>query len=431
MAGYHHRWSPGNHTLLLVSRLTDAFEARDPAAPSTYLPLNPQRSPGTFGADLAYQADLTLYSTELQQIWRLPTLPLGGTLGVRYQLGEFPTTDRRERPTGLPRFPPIAAVDPLQDVTVTPGFHRFSFYSYQDYEVIADRLWLTGGLAVDTMEYPRNHRFSPVSAAEERTEMVAPKAGAILRVDPRTTVQAVYSRWLGGVSFDQSFSLEPAQVAGFAQNYRDVFPAALTGSPSAPRNQLFGVLLDRRFATDTYVGLQAQQLEADADTPVGVFFVPVALREPLYPGTPAQNVGYRERSLQFTLDQLLEDSWAINLRYRLTGSELDRRILEIRPAQHELTAQLHELRLVGRWNHVSGGFASLGGTWRHQEVDGGANAEVWQLDAELGYRLLQRRLEFRLGLLNLTDADARFTPVTPFAEWPRSRTFVASLKLNF
>lgn len=434
LAGYHHRWNPGNHTLFLFARLTDDLQVRDPGADTTLAFLNAQgqvRALDDFAADLDYEGRLTIYSLELQQIWRLPDSPFGGITGVRYQLGDFPTTDHRAHPTGLPRLPPVPFVDPIQNTSVAPGFDRFSFYSYQNYEAIEDRLWLTAGLTVDDLKHPRNHRFSPISAGEDRAEMVAPKAGAILRLDPRTTLQGVYSRWLGGVSFDQSFGLEPAQIAGFSQNYRDVFPASLTGSPAAPRNQLYGLLLDHRFTTDTYVGLQAQVLEADVDQDLGVFLRPAALREPLRVGRVRQTVDYRERALQFTVDQLLQEQWSINLRYRLTESDLTRQILDVADLGQETSALLHELRLFGRWNHPSGLFAVAGGTWRHQEVEGAARADFWQLDAEVGYRMLQRRLEFRAGILNLTDTDYRLSPLTPFAEPPRARTFVASLKFNF
>ena len=40
------------------------------------------------------------------------------------------------------------------------------------------------------------------------------------------------SRFLGGVSFDESYRLEPAQLAGFSQSYRSVISESAVGSVS-------------------------------------------------------------------------------------------------------------------------------------------------------------------------------------------------------
>ena len=48
-----------------------------------------------------------------------------------------------------------------------------------------------------------------------------------------------------------------------------------------------------------------------------------------------------------------------------------------------------------------------------------------------GYRFARRRAEVLLGVLNLADQDYRLFPLTIYAELPRERAFVASLKLRF
>ena len=42
-----------------------------------------------------------------------------------------------------------------------------------------------------------------------------------------------------------------------------------------------------------------------------------------------------------------------------------------------------------------------------------------------------RRIEARLGVLNLTDHDYRLNPLTLYNDLPRERTIVASLKIYF
>ena len=86
---------------------------------------------------------------------------------------------------------------------------------------------------------------------------------------------------------------------------------------------------------------------------------------------------------------------------------------------------------AARWNHSSGLFAALSGTWRTQDPSDLAGDSFWQVDAYAGYRMLRRRLEFKIGVLNLTDEDYRLTPLTPYPEVPRARTFFTSLRLNF
>jgi hypothetical protein len=48
-------------------------------------------------------------------------------------------------------------------------------------------------------------------------------------------VRGAYAQALGGVSFDQSFRLEPTHVAGFNQAYRSIIPEAVVGANAAPK----------------------------------------------------------------------------------------------------------------------------------------------------------------------------------------------------
>ena len=49
----------------------------------------------------------------------------------------------------------------------------------------------------------------------------------------------------------------------------------------------------------------------------------------------------------------------------------------------------------------------------------------------IGWRLPQRRAEFRLALLNLTDENYNLNPLTLYRELPRERTLAASFKFYF
>jgi len=84
-----------------------------------------------------------------------------------------------------------------------------------------------------------------------------------------TTLRAAYSRSLGGVSYDQSFRLEPSQVAGFNQAFRSLIPEAVAGSPSAPVFEVYGLQWEQTFPTRTYVGVTAGLRRSDVNQPVG------------------------------------------------------------------------------------------------------------------------------------------------------------------
>ncbi|MBL9138943.1 MAG: hypothetical protein JNK85_23950 [Verrucomicrobiales bacterium] len=444
LAGYHHEWDPANHSLFVFSRLGDTLEVTDPN-PERWLvhrldtgEPNSRFRPEYVASDLDYQGEMEVYSFEYQQIWRADAVRWSGVSGVRYQFGDFPTAERMEGVTGyLSRPAVIEPLSPVSDRRVDPGFDRATLYSYNTYECLVDRVWLTGGLAAESLRLPRNHRFSPVDDASDRTEIVAPKGGVVVRLDDRSAVQAAYSQWLGGISLEQSFGLEPSQVAGFTQNHRDIAPSSLVGALAGSENEMIGVLLDRRFSTDTFVGLQWQRLSTEVDRSEGSFD---AYRlQPIRPGQLERFLEYQEQTVAFTLDQLIAEDWAVNFRYRLTDSDLRDHYdgAELFPnllSQHQ-GALLHELGISGRWTHRTGLFAVVHATWYSQELSGDTAAvsqpSFWQVNVEAGYRFLRRRAEARIGVLNLTDVDDRLHPVSPYPEWPPDRTFFAALRLNF
>ncbi|HXJ72467.1 MAG TPA: hypothetical protein VNM37_06425, partial [Candidatus Dormibacteraeota bacterium] len=57
--------------------------------------------------------------------------------------------------------------------------------------------------------------------------------------------------------------------------------------------------------------------------------------------------------------------------------------------------------------------------------------DFWQWNLYAGYRVWQRRLEFRVGLLNITGQDYRIAPLNLTPELPRERTLVMGLNMVF
>jgi outer membrane receptor protein involved in Fe transport len=87
------------------------------------------------------------------------------------------------------------------------------------------------------------------------------------------------------------------------------------------------------------------------------------------------------------------------------------------------------------YNHPRGFLAQFQALWNLQSNQGyqpdEPGDEFWQLNAFVGYRFLHRKVEVRVGLLNLTDQDYRLEPLTLYSELPRERTFVARLQFHF
>jgi outer membrane receptor protein involved in Fe transport len=301
-------------------------------------------------------------------------------------------------------------------------------------------LLLIGGVSYDWVRFPVNHRFGPVSDVENHRDQVSPKAGFVWTPLANTTVRGAYARVLGGVSFDQSFQLEPSQVAGFNQAFRSIIPESAAGPTTAPRFETWDVSLEQKFGRGTYAGLTGEWLQSDATRVIGVYeFLP-----PIATASTRELLDYRERSLVFSMYQLLADEWSAGLRYRVSQAELERRFPDIpseanfvgdfRPRQN-LESLLHQLNLFTIYTHPSGFFAQLNALWMAQSNRGYSpdrpGDDFWQFNLFAGYRFPRRRAELRVGLLNLTDQDYRINPLNLTAYLPRDRTLTLSLKFNF
>ena len=57
--------------------------------------------------------------------------------------------------------------------------------------------------------------------------------------------------------------------------------------------------------------------------------------------------------------------------------------------------------------------------------------DFWQCNAYAGYRMLHRRVELTVGLLNIFDQNYQLEPLNLYNETARSRTFMTRLRINF
>jgi tetratricopeptide (TPR) repeat protein len=507
LAGWHREWAPGHHTLLLLGRLANEYtvKAEDAGVPlasvdasdrfpfmfpfdvGTLIPRDEaffrlmQRHVGkgtlsrydTANFDLEHHADLLASSAELQQIATFGPMTFIG--GARLQSGDIETRVRLTDPNNSQPPGDLALYrNPPADQEFSVDYQRLNLYLYDLWRV-TPWLSLTAGLTYDRLEYPENFLTPPLTDGQDTAEKVLPKAGLVLTPWRGATIRAAYAEALGGASFDEGVRLEPSQVAGFLQVHRNLISESLVGSLTGSEFRFSGLSLEQRLPTRTYLGLEYQNLEQDADRTVGAFEGTFATGVVLsfLPTTLEERLRYREQSLVATLQQLVGDRWAFGLRYRYTHSELERSLdgfgdaarasqdpfnvgTLARQSRQNAEAHLHELRAHLVYNHPCGFFARAEANWYRQDQDARettvalegpepgfyrarfagrdvsrASEDFWQFHVFAGYRFARDRCELSVGVLNLTDEDYRLDPLNPYEEFVRERTFMVRCRLNF
>ena len=459
--GYHHEWGPGSHTLFLASRQV-TYE--------TALASNALQYVGNYGTEytgpgVAYHGIVYMLvneapkinpeinSAELQQI--LETAEHTTIVGTRIEWGDvhYQNIESSSDPTAESLFPGYPDTILTQDFTA--NFYHYTAYGYHTWQ-IADPFALTAGLAYDWLQQPTDVATAPFAtelnnpnvAPEKSTVQLSPKAGFVWLPADQTTVRGAYTHSLSGFAGGQNTRLEPTEVAGFNQAYRSLVPEAVVGDSSGSKFDTFDLSLEQRFDTGTYLSLSGQLLYSKLDELQGafVFLSDSTQNYSTYPLGFKQSQSYREETLRFTADQLLGRQWSAGAIYTLSDARLDLNYVDIHAADllvntpalqpnQNLNSVLNTVTLHANWNHPSGLFSMLDADWYHQNNSGFSPAEpgddFWQFNAYAGYRMLQRRVEFTVGLLNLFDQNYSLEPLNLYNEMARSRTFLARLKISF
>ncbi|HLP78423.1 MAG TPA: TonB-dependent receptor [Candidatus Paceibacterota bacterium] len=440
--GYHHEWSPGVHTVILLGRHVDETSANTTNAGAfvTFIEQGVIVATRNVPASIQYEPSQELYSAELQQIFEQNNHST--LLGALYQhtdfaIRDFETTDNPDYFAVLGYGVPLT----IASQNVQPDFERISVYGYHSWQV-SDPLLLIGGLSYDRIFFPRDWNSPPVSAHQETKDQVSPKVGLVWTPTKSTTVRAAYTRSLSGTSLDQSFRIEPTQVAGLNQSFRSLISESIAGATSGARFDAYGLSLEQKFETGTYLGLSGELLYSDVDRLRGTYFFDSD--DPSYATLTdfrlRERLQSRERSLVFTADQLLDKEWAVGLRYRFTQAELSDDMLDvgqlssemydISPHQHA-ESLLHQVNLHANFNHVSGFFSSAEAIWYLSRNSNHTGDDFWQINLLGGYRFWHRCARLETGILNLTDQDYRLNPLVWHNDPPRARTFVARFLFSF
>jgi len=436
--GYHHEWGPGSHTLFLGGRFDDTLTLADSAPSLLFLqtavsPLSGNtnvslRNPALLSLD--YRSELEAYSAELQHIWQTPSQTL--IVGARYQAGWNDTS------SDLDQF-----VTTITNQQVETTLERISLYGYEQWEMF-EGLRVTGGASYDHLRYPENIDIAPISGGQSSKDQLSPKVGVVWTPWEETRLRGAYTRSLGGVFFDTSVRLEPTQVGGFNQAFRSLIPESVAGLVPGTSFETWGVGLDQSLKkTGTYLVMEGQWLNSDGARTVGLLtnsdiFAPV----PDTASSTHQTLDFQERSLLVSVNQLLGPNFGLGVRYKLTEADLNSRLNQLSATipgvagvNQDVTATLHQIWFDALYQHRWGLFARASAVWSQQSNRGYSpdipGDDFWQFHLEAGWRFFQRRMEARVGLLNLTDQNYRLNPLTLYNELPRERTFVAGLKWYF
>lgn len=432
-AGWHRAWSPANHTLLFVSRLTDSFELRDQGVdvfhlqPSVANATRISTPVGGYGARL--NSDFTLYSAELQQIWQgeRTTVVAGG----RVQSGTVDSDAVLSRTlTG------VISSDQTEE-----SLRRANGYLYYHWQLF-EPLRLIGGFSYDHLTFPRNTDFLPLTSGDDTRDLLAPKAGFIFTPWRGGTLRGAYTRSLGGLFFDNSVRLEPTQVAGFNQSFRSLLPESSAGLMPGSKFDTANLSFDQRLGGDTFFGIETEWLHSDGDRTIGVTTGVLPTPFPGAVSSTRQTLEFRERNISAYAAQLLGDGFSVGARYRLSEAQLETRLPELPNGTTDLNlaeqserSLLHQVSLSLNYQHTCGFFSQWESLWYYQHNSGYTPArpgdDFFQHNVWIGYRFPRRVVEIRAGLLNVTDQDYRLNPLNSYSALPRGRTAVVSLRLNF
>ena len=365
---WRHEWSPGMNTLLLLGRLeldqqlSDQrvgfylFEVEPPPAP-----IHPS-SVGPF--NLNYSNNVEIYAAELNQIFQWERVTLSA--GARYQSGTFQTQDQLISSTGAPIF----RLPKLPITTSSSGlFQRETAYGYLTVKPL-ENLWLTGGAAGDHETYPNDSRQPPIGPGEATKLQLGPKAALVWSPLPELTLRGIYTRSLGGVSFDESYRLEPTELAGFPQAFRSLISESLVGSQTAPTFETLGAALDIKLGTRTYAGFQVERLRSAVSEGTGDFLTHFGSFSSTVSSVQEQ-LNYTENTFGASLNQLIGNEVVVGAAYKITQSDLGLVFPGVTSLDAKEKARLGEADGYALFDHPSGFFARAEVHWYGQSDLGG------------------------------------------------------------
>ena len=405
--GYTRRWNENHTTLLAGGYIQDDLITSSADQNTLFLP----RSGGQFNGITTLpltsgrlQSDFDLLSGEIQHIWSIQELTT--ISGLRYQSGNAQNAESLSR----------TLTGPIHNQVSSYDFSRLSAYLYGLWSPI-DRLTLTAGISYDDISHPYNSDLLPLSHIERSHQSLAPKFGLDFDVSEYVQFRSFYTEYSSGLYFDNSFSIQPNQIAGFNQSYRSLIPESVSGIFPAAEIQAYGGGLDYTSPSKKiFAGIEMVISKSHAARGVGALTNSGGLPIPDSTISLDQKTDFRENQLTAYLNHLAGDFWTLGMQYSLVDSRLESRF----PLLPDTLAGLESLESIDNsllfrsqfsvhFNHPAGWFGRWASGWDRQINSGPTAGEsFWRHDLILGYRFPQRRLEIMAGIENLADETPRF-----------------------
>jgi Tfp pilus assembly protein PilF len=442
LAGYHHEWSPQQHTLVLAGRVTDTLRAENPFGIVLALDRRAGETNGLapVGVSERSSSQVEIYSADVQHIAtsRRQTLVIGGRIEWTLQDEFHSVVD----PSG-DFYLLLSTNNPVSVQNARATTFGSSLYVY-DYLTVTKDLQAVGGVALTYQEFPVNTASAPMTSDKENRKQASPKAGLVWTPAWWMELRGSYTRSLTGLGLGESVRLEPAHVAGLVQTFRGVVPTSLVGGLDGVDLETAELVWDFHWR-DTFFAIGWQRLEGKRTRRLGLYLTQPVDSYDLPPerGLLRESIHFTENAFDLSVHQLVGKEWSFGAHYRLAFAELDRSYPEYDPSivvegldgRHREKACLHTVELSALYRHHTGVFGRADANWFLQtRRDDGAKLpgeDFWQLNLKTGYRFPKQRAEITVGVLNATGVDYRLSPLNAYSEQPRSRTFYAQLLLNF
>lgn len=400
--------------------------------------------------DFLTRRKFEIFTSEIQHIEQQDkhTMLLGG----RFQHG---TIESQSRMIFRGSYANATLPTPAVDQKIKSDFTRLGLYAY-DYWQVLPSLTLVGGLAWDWIDHPENFRNPPLSEKQRTDEAFSGKLGFTWAPSKWFTLRGAAAEGLGGLSYDESVRLEPSQISGFGQAYRTVISESITGSVETPEYSILGLSVEGWLPTRTWWGASGGIINQDVRRSLGMFTGYDDLPSPSNPVYFADQteefLDYREFYFNVGINQLIGDQLSVGASWNITRSELDTSRPELGPIFGELSdiATLSRISLFADWNSPNGYFAHMEANSYSQKLnrddtylitnrDGDASNDLAprngddfvQFNAWVGYRFNDNLCEFAVGVLNISDSDYSLSPLNPYSDIARERTYFASFRMSF
>ncbi len=441
--GYRHHWRPGSDTLVMAARLEDESGQDNPRSE---IPLLFEEANGHYtrlGFDLNDRAKgvgdynrvkvatassnrFALYHLEISHLEQGENFSLQA--GARFQRGTF---EARNRVRELSTYNGVTlAADPT-DTAADETFQRKSVYGYATWKFA--RSWSAlAGASGDWVEYPVNLFTIPLTAGTGQRSRISPKVGLVWEPNERWSLRAAHAESIGGLTFEESFRLEPVQFAGFTQGVRSLIPEAVGANSAAPKFDVDGLGATLKWAGRFYLDIEGTERRSETPQAQGIFAFTQLVRAA--PRLIQSQLGLRERQLSVNAFWIITPQWSVT-----TGFDwLDTRHEQIFPllAAYDIIqrSRLFAPKARVSWNSPKGFFAQAEATWfrQREEIPTFAFARNrWNTDLTVGYRAPSLKWTASTGVVNLWNQDLALGALTVPRPLPLQRAFFGRITWSY